>query len=241
MSDSINRQSSFHKNLERHTFFCPRGGEEVELAGKSIGKRINVKCQCKKRQGKKNCQWNRIVYNLEVTFWPIFEAYFLAYINWPKYWTDVVNCCKGQEKSIQDFWILPIGLSTIKWNKSIFIFFTFISFLLVPINDSSFVICAVDSAVLFVIRLYCNKSSNFLDWAQFVYFIPCNRHGVNLRLIFVLRMGNEVAVAYNSQQFSSFDLSWKIQNFVVLDIQNIQSWKLAKFFRNLFNMIITNP
>ena len=101
MSDSINRQSSFHKNLERHTFFCPRGGEEVELAGKSIGKRINVKCQCKKRQGKKNCQWNRKVYSLEVTWGHLrslevksekarIKAHIMDYIT-PKNWKDVVN------------------------------------------------------------------------------------------------------------------------------------------------------
>ena len=68
-------------------------------------------------------------------------AYFVADINWLKYWTDVVNCWKGQEKSIQDFWILPIGLSTIKWNKSIFIFFTFICFLIAQsevFNDSAY-------------------------------------------------------------------------------------------------------
>ena len=54
-------------------------------------------------------------------------------------------------------------------------------------------------------------------------------------------MGNEVAVTYNSQQLSPFDLSWKIQNFVVLDIQNVEGGQLAKFFWNLFNVIIANP
>ena len=139
----------------------------------------------------------------------------------PKLWTDVVNCWKGQEKSIQDFWILPIGLSAIKSNKPTFIFFTFISFKLVRFNFFNFPCQEGFLKKPFVIRLNCNKSSNFFNWTQFVDFIPSNGQRVNLRLIFVLRMRDKVAMAYNSQQLSSFDLSRKIQNFVVLDIQNI--------------------
>ena len=65
ISDTITHQSDFRKNLPRETFFCPKSHNEVELNKKSIGKRVHVKCHCRKQRGKKNCTWSRNGFDFE--------------------------------------------------------------------------------------------------------------------------------------------------------------------------------
>lgn len=59
LSPLIQRQTDYVKNLRRETFFCPNSQHQVELAGKEIGKRVNIRCHCKKLRGQKNCNWTR--------------------------------------------------------------------------------------------------------------------------------------------------------------------------------------